>query len=250
MRLTPSIHLIGGGVWGGMGLTPGPDCNMYLLECGGGELAMVDCGSGLPASVDAVAAHVAAAGLRLEQVRHILLTHAHGDHAGGAAAFAARTGAQVYASAFAADALEAGDEDRTSIAAARAAGIFPPGFKLAPVAAVQRVGAGDRLRLASLTLAVHETPGHCAGHLSFEAAIDGATQLFAGDVVFWRGRALLQAIGDCDPAALTRSLEGLAAIEGVQGLFPGHGAFVLSGGSRHIAAAVTEVRALRLPREL
>ena len=250
MRLTSSIHLIGGGIWGGLGLTPGPDCNMYVIECGGGELAMIDCGSGLPASVAAATVHIAQDGLRLEHIKHILLTHAHGDHVGGAAAFVQQTGAKVFASDLAADALEAGDEKATSIAAGRAAGIYPADFKLEPVANISRVREGDRLEIGSLTLKVHETPGHCAGHLSFEVATDGATQLFAGDAVFWRGRALMQAIHDCDPSALARSLECLAAIEGLQGLFPGHGAFVLSGGSRHVAAAAAEVRALRLPREL
>ena len=250
MRLSASIHLIGGSVWGGMGLTPGPDCNMYLIECGGGDLAMVDCGSGLPASVKAVEAHVAWAGLDLARVKHILLTHAHGDHAGGAAAFAVRTGARIHASSFAAEALEAGDEEVTSIAAARTAGIFPADFKLEAVADVARVRCGDQVRIGSLTAKVHETPGHCAGHLSFEIAVDGATQLFAGDVVFWRGRALMQAISDCDPAALAASLAKLASIENLAGLFPGHGAFVLTGGSRHVAAAAADVRALRLPREL
>src|SRR5262245_57314034 len=46
--------------------------------------ALIDAGTGLPAHLDAIA------GAQADGPGHVLVTHAHGDHASGAAAIAAR----------------------------------------------------------------------------------------------------------------------------------------------------------------
>lgn len=247
MRLTDSIHLIGGGVWGGFGLSPGPDCNVYLVECGDGSAVMIDTGSGLPASVDAIAGHVEAAGFRPENIRAILLTHMHGDHAGGALRFAELTGAEVHASDLTAGVLATGDEETSSVALARTAGVFPSDFKLLPLAGINTIAEGDRLAFGEASFDVFDTPGHCAGHLSFLLSVRGRRDMIAGDVVFWRGRVLMQATPDCDPAALAGSLAKLAGLGDVDGLFSGHGAFVLSGANRHLDEAASHAHQLRIP---
>ncbi|MBX3531608.1 MAG: MBL fold metallo-hydrolase [Rhizobiaceae bacterium] len=246
MRLTEAIHLVGGGVWGGMGLSPGPDCNCYLVECGGAWV-LVDTGSGVGASPAAIAAHIEAAGARTDGLTAILLTHMHGDHAGGAAHFARASGAAVYASGLTAEVLSRGDEEASAVAAAKNAGIYPADFRLQPLSGIAPMDDGEVLRFGDTTFTAIATPGHCNGHLSFVVSVAGRRDLIAGDAVFWRGRSLVQATADCDPAAMAASMVKLAGLPDIDGLFPGHGAFTISGAKRHFDEAASHARALRLP---
>ena len=182
MKLTRSIYLVGGGVWGGMGLSPGPDCNVYLLD-GGDALALVDTGSGTPASVDAICAQIEADGFDPARIGTVLLTHMHGDHAGGAARFAELTGAVVRGSALTADVLARGDEEASSVRLAREAGVFPADFELRPLAGIETVAAGDVITVGRLTVEAVDTPGHCDGHVSFVVRSEGRADLLAGDAV-------------------------------------------------------------------
>lgn len=246
MRLVENIHLVGGGPWSGMGLSPGGDCNIYLVDCKD-SLVLVDCGTGGAGSVDAILANIAGDGLSPDRISTILITHKHGDHIGGAAQFAARTGAKVYASAETAAVLAAGDEDASSIALAKGAGFYPADYVLAPLAGVQTLAGGEHLKIGDVDFEVVETPGHCSGHISFVARRGSRVDLLAGDVLFWRGRVVMQSLPDCDVMASARSIERLAAIERVDGLYSGHGAFTIAGATRHINAALEHVRGLRVP---
>src|SRR5688572_1468949 len=69
----------------------------YLLVRGR-EAALVDCGFG--SRVDEIRAVLGAAGTGWDRVRHILITHAHGDHVEGLSEITTRApGATVYAGA-------------------------------------------------------------------------------------------------------------------------------------------------------
>jgi glyoxylase-like metal-dependent hydrolase (beta-lactamase superfamily II) len=247
MKLTDNIYLVGGGTWGGMGLTPGPDCNLYLLDGGDGALALVDTGAGVSGSPDAIAGWISRDGFDVSDIGTILLTHMHGDHVGGAAALAAMTKAEVFASPLTARVLAEGDVETSSIRIAREAGIYPADFELTALAGVKPIEDGATIAVGHIMLTAIATPGHCEGHLSFLASSRNRRDLLAGDVIFWRGRVLLQAIEGCDVVALSGSIERLAALGSVDGLFPGHGAVTLSGATRHINAAAEQVRALRIP---
>lgn len=250
MRLTGNIHLAGGGVWGGMGLSPGPDCNIFAIDCAEAGVVLIDCGSGLDGSPEAILGNLRDDGIDPARIDTILLTHAHGDHAGGAAVLAARSGATVLADPLTADILAAGDEERSAVRAAREAGIFPAGFTLAPLPGITPIDDGTVIARGAVRITALATPGHCAGHLSFLVEAAGRRDLVAGDILFWRGRVLMQATQDCDPAQTAASILRLAELDGLDGLFPGHGAVTLSGAGRHIEAAAEAVRALRLPPAL
>lgn len=246
MKLTENVYMVGGGAWGGVGLTQGPDCNVYLID-GGGTLALFDVGSGVPGSVDTILGHIQSHGFKPSQIGAIFLTHMHGDHLGGTAAMAKATGASVYAADITAKVLETGDEEVSCVRIARTAGIYGPDYRLAAHPGVKTVAGGDTNTIGNVRVDIVATPGHCDGHISLLARSGKRADLFTGDSLFWRGRINIQPIPDCSPQESALSLERMAALGQVDGLFPGHGAFTISGANRHIDAAVGHIRALRMP---
>jgi metallo-beta-lactamase class B len=114
----------------------------------------------LPASAPQILANIRALGFRVEDVKLILNSHAHFDHAGGIAALQRATGAGVAASAWSAATIERGQSDRQD-----------PQFSiLNPYPAahdVQIIRDGDTLRVGPLALVAHATPGHTPGGTSW-----------------------------------------------------------------------------------
>ena len=81
MKLSERVHLVGSGS-NGFDLTDAYDCHVYLIN-GGDELALIDVGAGMGA--EAILANVRKDGLDPKRIKHVVLTHGHGDHAGGTA---------------------------------------------------------------------------------------------------------------------------------------------------------------------
>jgi glyoxylase-like metal-dependent hydrolase (beta-lactamase superfamily II) len=189
VQLSDRIHLIGSGSYG-FDLSDPYDCHVYLLD-GGSELALVDVGAGMGAGE--IVANVRRAGFDPGRVRRLLCTHAHADHAGGAARIRELLpDAEVCISREVAELLETGDEERTSIGVAKRAGIYPPDYHLEPCPVDRELDEGDRIGIGDLTLECIDTPGHSSGHLSFLLDHGGRRSLFGGDVVFHGGTILLQ----------------------------------------------------------
>jgi len=94
MQLTDSIWLVGSGA-GGFSMTQPRDCHVYLVA-DRGEAVLIDAGAGV--DVDPILALIDRSGVPRSAVGHILLTHAHADHSGGAAALRTALNAQVLAS--------------------------------------------------------------------------------------------------------------------------------------------------------
>ncbi len=107
-----------------------------------------------------IEANIRALGFDPGQVRYLLNSHEHIDHAGGIARLARDTGARVVAREPAATALERGKADRGDPQF-----LSVPGFP--PVANVHRIDDGGTLRLGALALTAHATPGHTAGATSW-----------------------------------------------------------------------------------
>ena len=233
MRLTSRVHLVVSGS-GGFDLTDPFDCHVYLVD-GGDEAALVDAGIGR--ATDAVLANVAAAGVAPEAVRHLLLTHVHPDHAGGAASLRERLPSlRVMASPPVARWVRAGDEAAMSLEIGKLAEFYPEDFRFPSCAVDAELSDGDRVQVGDLELRALDTPGHAAGHLAFLAKVDGPTALFAGDLVFFGGRVSLEHTWDCNIQALAASMERLAGA-GVDALLPGHHAVSVRDGQRHVDRA-------------
>jgi glyoxylase-like metal-dependent hydrolase (beta-lactamase superfamily II) len=159
-------------------------CSYFVVRDDG--VVLVD--AGMDASGNEMAAGLAEAGHRVEDVLAILLTHWHNDHSSGAARLQERSGAKVYYHA-------AGEPKYTRRTASRGfrgwlARLFPDAGPLAPfkglldaappyaIRADQQVREGDVVEGGFLVL---ETPGHDAGHVSYW--FEKERVLFAGDAL-------------------------------------------------------------------
>ena len=110
----------------------------------------------LPQSAPLIDANIRALGFRTEDVRVIVNSHAHFDHAGGIAALQRASGATVAASPAGARALERGgpvpDDPQ-----------FAGGTGFPAVEKVRVLRDGETLRVGALALTPHFTPGHTPG---------------------------------------------------------------------------------------
>jgi len=246
MKLLDRIYLVGSGGFG-FGMTDPFDCHVYLLD-GGDELAIIDVGAGMGA--EAIIENVRGEGFDPARIEHVILTHAHGDHAGGVARMHGLIGSPtVYLSGVTADYIRTGDEKGVSIDVAKTVGIYPPDYRLEPCQIDVELAEGDTIAVGDLRLQVFDTPGHCDGHVSLLLERGEERILFAGDVVFFGGKILLQNIHDCRLDAMIGSLRKLRGLE-VTALLSGHVTPALSGGQSHIEKANQVLDKLLIPEQL
>ena len=142
------------------------------------------------------------------KIKHLLLTHAHFDHAGNAAYLQA-DGVKVYISAI--------DNEKLSGGGTLAARF---GRKYPPLSADVVLNDGDKLCLSGIDIEVIATPGHTDGSLTFKTD----DMLFTGDTLF------LETVGRTDfPTGdreeLIRSVKKLFALSGDYKVYPGHEEF-------------------------
>lgn len=244
MKITERIHVVGSGRMG-FNLTDALDCHVYLIN-GGDEYALVDAGAGV--APEHIIERIEEDGLDPSRVRHLLLTHAHADHAGGAAWLRDRLDLVVAGSAETAQWVGEADETAISLDVARRAGAYPEdySFEACPVEAV--LADGDTYHVGECEVTVVATPGHSAGKLSFVLSDNGQVSAFTGDAIFPSGRVLLQDIWDCSVQESCRSIEKLHELD-LDGLYPGHVSFSVQRGRTHVEAAMVNVRQLLPPEQ-
>ena len=161
--------------------TLGDFINSYAFVDDDGGVCLVDCG--LKRAPARIVRGLAAIGKHPKDVTSILLTHAHSDHAGGAAEFvASTTAASVLAHREDAGFLRSGKvppRDPTT-GLGRLIRRLPTG-SFAPVSAVQELHDGEYLDVAGGLKVIH-TPGHTPGHVSLLHPASGV--LITGDAIF------------------------------------------------------------------
>jgi metallo-beta-lactamase class B len=114
----------------------------------------------LPQSAPLIARHVQQLGFKIEDVKLILNSHVHYDHAGGIAELQKITGAKVVASDIAARVLRTGKAERSD-----------PQFEVLasypPVSSVEALGTRESVNVGRLQIKVIHTPGHTPGGTSW-----------------------------------------------------------------------------------
>jgi metallo-beta-lactamase class B len=123
----------------------------YLITTPKGDI-LID--TGFRETVPLVEASIRKLGFRVEDVRILLISHGHFDHAGGLAAMKAATHARLLVSPAEAPMLEHGDKDD-----------FAWGAKYAypPVIPDGLLKDGEPVTLGGVSLTPHFTPGHTKG---------------------------------------------------------------------------------------
>lgn len=118
----------------------------------------------VPQSVPQIAANIRALGYGVRDVKYLLNSHAHFDHAGGLAGLQRLSGATMVASAADKPVLEAGDIS------------YGPssGMRFPPVRVDRVIGDNESLTLGGVTLTAHMTPGHTEGCTSWSMDVTGA----------------------------------------------------------------------------
>src|SRR5215213_2989452 len=192
--------------------------------------------AGFPGHRDDVLDSLRQLGFGIDDLRAILLTHAHIDHLGSAIWFAKTHGTPVYCHA-----AEVGHSKREYLQQAGAADILPhlrqPRF-LKWTVAISRKGGMARDGIPTTQALTEDlastlpgtpmavpTPGHTGGHCSY--VVDGV--LVSGDALVTdhpvssrRGPQLLPSVFNHDEQACQRSLEALGMLD-TEVLLPGHG---------------------------
>jgi glyoxylase-like metal-dependent hydrolase (beta-lactamase superfamily II) len=160
-----------------------PGVNAFLLDGGDDGLVLID--TGVPGSTNRILKSVRSLGRAPEEVRHILVTHAHADHTGSLAQIQRATGGCVYMHRNDATLVQTGRVTRRMTTT--------PGFlnavmhrvltasfpsEVEPATPDELVSDRDTIPIAGGISVIH-TPGHTEGHVAFLA--EKLRTVFVGD---------------------------------------------------------------------
>ena len=144
VEIAPGVYFVGAS-----------DIASYAIDTGDG-LILID--GGYADTVPQILANLHALGFDPSDVRILLSTHAHFDHAAGLAALKQATGAELYASPADAVLLRAGG---------RGDFFLRDFFRYQPVEVDRELSDGESVTLGAVTLTAHFTPGHTKGCTSW-----------------------------------------------------------------------------------
>ena len=191
-----------------------PVGHAYLCADPGG-LTLID--TSLPGSAAEIGAAIRQAGHRPGQLRQIVLTHFHADHAGSAAEIAAWSGAEVAAHHADAPFLRGDAPGPDPQLAEWERPLYErvtsqlPATPVQPVWVSRELHDGDELDFGggAITIAV---PGHTPGSAAFY--LSAPQVLIAGDALAFRADGqVMPGVFNTDPAQATASLQRLADLE-------------------------------------
>jgi glyoxylase-like metal-dependent hydrolase (beta-lactamase superfamily II) len=144
------------------------------------KLTLID--TGLPGSAERIFGAIERIGRRPEDLKQIVITHYHHDHAGSLAAVVERTGAQVLAHVLDAPVVRGerppGAADRSGITRLLTPLLGRSARPPAPARIDRELSDGDEIELAGGARVVH-APGHTPGSIALY--LPGRRLLFAGD---------------------------------------------------------------------
>ncbi len=144
------------------------DITSYLITTPKGHI-VID--GGFVETAPMILANIRALGFDPKDVRILLNSHAHYDHAGGLAELKRVTGATFYASRGDLPQLARGGLDDSQ---------FGNKYPFPPIVADRIIADGARVSLGGTTLVAHITPGHTKGCTTWTARIAGKDVVFVG----------------------------------------------------------------------
>jgi glyoxylase-like metal-dependent hydrolase (beta-lactamase superfamily II) len=204
--------------------------NAFLID--DGDLTLID--TGLPKSEDKIVVAIESTGKKVTDLKHIIVTHCHPDHAGSVAALKRMSGARVYMHPLDAAMVRKGEAARPmtpspGLLRGLMYRLFIPTkpTPIEPFAVDQEINDGTELPIAGGLKAIH-IPGQCAGQVA----------------LLWPRRRLLFAADACANMPTfgyalcyenleegKKSLRKLAALDFDAAVF-GHGRPIKSGAAQ------------------
>jgi metallo-beta-lactamase class B len=138
----------------------------YLITTPAGHILL---DGGMPSSAKDIEASIRKLGFKPEDIRILLITHAHVDHVGTTAYFKRMSDAQVAVMARDVDNLRSGGKTDPAYATM-------PAFYFPPVKADRVLKDGDTVTLGNVTLTARLTAGHTPGCTTWiTSVVDGGT---------------------------------------------------------------------------
>ena len=205
--------------------------NAYLLEAQDG-LVLID--TGIPNSAEKILSSVASLGKQPSDIKHILVTHLHGDHTGSLAAIKKATGATVSMHTLDAQLVRIGQAGRP---VQPAPGLFNRFivFMMSrrgpiPIEAAEienELSDGQMLDSVAGIKVIH-APGHAAGQVAFLIPMHGGILVAADTCNNRSGLGYPPIFEDMDDGIKT--LKKLSALDFEVAVF-GHGKPITSGAS-------------------
>jgi metallo-beta-lactamase class B len=170
-RVIGNIHYVGAS-----------DVSSFLITTRDGHI-LID--SGFEATVPAIREGVRKLGYRLEDIKLLLNSHAHLDHAGGHALLKRLTRAQIVM----------GEAD-VALLSRGGRGDFPPVnekiLAYEPARADRIIRDGDQVSLGGVTLTAHLTPGHTKGCTTWTMVVEDDGKRY--NVVFFGSTTILPGV--------------------------------------------------------
>lgn len=147
------------------------DVTSFLITTPNGHILL---DSGFFETVPQIKQNVSQLGFRLEDIKVLLNSHAHYDHAGGLAELKRLTGATLMTSEGDVPLLAAGGKGDPN---------FGDRFKFEPVKPDRVLRDGDKVELGGVTMIAHLTPGHTKGCTTWTMKVKDGEKEY--DVVFY-----------------------------------------------------------------
>jgi len=164
------------------------DISAFLITGPEGHVVL---DAGYPTTAVMIMASIAKLGFNVKDVRVLLNSEPHSDHAGGLAVLQQATGAELWASDASADVIASGGDDPDMILPVRA--LIRVGILSYPAARVNhRFKDGDTIGVGPVAITAHITSGHTRGCTSWSFPVRD-------------GDRSLNVVSACDPGVLEAS---------------------------------------------
>jgi metallo-beta-lactamase class B len=164
------------------------DISVFLIAGPEGHVVL---DAGYPSTAQMVMASIAKLGFDIRDVKVLVNSEPHSDHAGGLAVLQQASGAKLWASDASADVIEAGGDDSDVFLPLRT--LAWAGLLNYPAARVDhRFNDGDTIRLGPIELTAHITAGHTRGCTSWSFPVRDEERV-------------LTVVSVCDPGVLALS---------------------------------------------
>lgn len=232
MKLSEYVYLIGSAE---VGLSTSLDCHVYLIGDERG-LIMVDAGAGIDSRL--LISNVEKEGFNPRNIKYLVITHCHSDHACGGAEIKAATGCEVLSSAQDAPYIEHGSDDELGLGVCKRANWYPPDFEYKHCKIDRTLRDDDVLPLSTGKITTRVLKGHSYGVVCLVADFGTSRRaFFSSDSVFMGGTI---GLGNWPGSGLDGYRATISKVSGLKvgELYPGHGLWTLRDGQKHLDKAV------------